>query len=71
MQGCFEPAIGRANGSCTPRVAQDWRPDFARIRGHVALAIADQIEEAIRAGLFRPGGGAPPPPPPPPKDRLP
>lgn len=59
MQGCFEPTVGRANGSRAPRVAQDWRPDFARIRGHVALAIADQIEEAIRAGLFRPGDRLP------------
>ncbi|WP_414441544.1 GntR family transcriptional regulator [Burkholderia sp. 22PA0106] len=59
MQGCSEPALGRTNGARGPRLAQDWRPDFSRIRGHVALAIADQIEEAIRAGLFRPGDRLP------------
>lgn len=32
--------------------AARWRPDFARIRGIVPLAIADQIEEAIRAGVL-------------------
>ncbi|MGY4730925.1 GntR family transcriptional regulator [Burkholderia pyrrocinia] len=37
----------------------DWRPDFERIQGHVANAIADQIEEAIRSGLFQPGDKLP------------
>ncbi|MBN3785506.1 winged helix-turn-helix domain-containing protein [Burkholderia sp. Ac-20353] len=36
-----------------------WRPDFARIRGHVANAIADQIEDAIRSGVFKPGDKLP------------
>ncbi|WP_232446169.1 GntR family transcriptional regulator [Burkholderia ubonensis] len=36
-----------------------WRPDFTRIRGRVSIAIADQIEEAIRAGLFQPGDTLP------------
>ncbi|MEM5331712.1 winged helix-turn-helix domain-containing protein [Paraburkholderia sp. JHI2823] len=36
-----------------------WRPDFARIRGKVYLAVADQIEQAIRSGLFRPGDALP------------
>ncbi|RQN37210.1 regulatory protein, gntR family [Paraburkholderia tropica] len=34
---------------------QRGRPDFARIRGKVYLAIADQIEHAIVAGIFRAG----------------
>ncbi|WP_346268404.1 winged helix-turn-helix domain-containing protein [Burkholderia vietnamiensis] len=29
------------------------------MRGHVANAIADQIEEAIRSGLFKPGDKLP------------
>ncbi|WP_072445465.1 MULTISPECIES: GntR family transcriptional regulator [Burkholderia] len=36
-----------------------WRPDFARIDKHVAISIADQIEEAIRSGLFQPGDRIP------------
>nr|WP_310144730.1 winged helix-turn-helix domain-containing protein [Burkholderia ambifaria] len=36
-----------------------WRPNFAEIREHVAIAIADQIEVAIRSGLFRPGDKLP------------
>ncbi|KVD69804.1 GntR family transcriptional regulator [Burkholderia ubonensis] len=36
-----------------------WRPDFARLQGHVARSIADQIEEAIRSGLFQPGDQLP------------
>ncbi|MDN7751225.1 winged helix-turn-helix domain-containing protein [Burkholderia gladioli] len=59
MQGFIDTAVGRASESRAPRLAQDWRPDFSRIRGHVAFAIADQIEEAIRAGLFRPGDRLP------------
>ncbi|RKT98983.1 GntR family transcriptional regulator [Burkholderia sp. Nafp2/4-1b] len=39
--------------------SESWRPDFARIRGCVANAIADQIEEAIRAGTLRPGDRLP------------
>ncbi|WP_080431503.1 GntR family transcriptional regulator [Burkholderia ubonensis] len=37
----------------------DWRPDFAQIRGNVAKAIADQIEEAIRSGQLRLGDKLP------------
>ncbi|AJK48749.1 GntR family transcriptional regulator [Burkholderia plantarii] len=36
-----------------------WRPDFSRINGPVAKAIADQIEEAIGGGIFRPGDRLP------------
>ncbi|OBR54070.1 GntR family transcriptional regulator [Paraburkholderia tropica] len=36
-----------------------WRPDFARIRGKVYVAIADQIQQAIYAGIFRPGDALP------------
>ncbi|MEM5373407.1 GntR family transcriptional regulator [Paraburkholderia azotifigens] len=45
------------------RISSDkmaWRPDFARIRGVVYLSIADQIESAIRSGLFEPGDTLPP-----------
>lgn len=35
--------------------AHCWMPDFARIRGKVPVAIADQIEDAIRRGALRPG----------------
>ncbi|WP_430233480.1 GntR family transcriptional regulator [Paraburkholderia tropica] len=38
---------------------QRWRPDFARIRGKVYLAIADQIEHAISDGTFRAGDQLP------------
>jgi GntR family transcriptional regulator len=37
----------------------NWRPDFARIRGKVYLDIANQIEEAIRLGVFAPGDRMP------------
>jgi len=37
----------------------NWRPDFARIRGKIYLAIANQIEEAIRGGIFAPGDRMP------------
>lgn len=37
----------------------NWRPDFARIRGKIYLAIANQIEEAIRGGVFAPGDRMP------------
>ena len=37
-----------------------WRPDFARLRGRPYLAIAAQIEEAIRQGIFNPGDRLPP-----------
>jgi DNA-binding GntR family transcriptional regulator len=37
-----------------------WRPDFARLRGRPYLAIASQIEEAIRQGIFSPGDRLPP-----------
>lgn len=36
-----------------------WRPDFTRIQGRIAQGIADQIEEAIRSGLFQPGDQLP------------
>ncbi|QYD71354.1 winged helix-turn-helix domain-containing protein [Paraburkholderia edwinii] len=36
-----------------------WRPDFARIRGKVYIAIAQQIEEAIHLGILRPGDKLP------------
>ena len=38
----------------------NWRPNFARIRGTVYLDIADQIEEAILLGIFAPGDRMPP-----------
>ncbi|MDQ7979915.1 winged helix-turn-helix domain-containing protein [Paraburkholderia sp. SARCC-3016] len=38
---------------------QGWRPDFARLRGRVYLAIAAQIEEAISLGIFAPGDRLP------------
>jgi GntR family transcriptional regulator len=38
----------------------EWRPDFASIRGRVYLAIASQIEHAIRSGVFRLGDKLPP-----------
>ena len=37
-----------------------WWPDFARIRGKIPLASADQIEQAIHAGVLRPGEPLPP-----------
>ncbi|WP_175949421.1 winged helix-turn-helix domain-containing protein [Burkholderia vietnamiensis] len=53
----FRTSPGRI--SSATRSPSQWRPDFARIRGHVANAIADQIEEAIRSGLFKPGDKLP------------
>jgi GntR family transcriptional regulator len=44
--------------SKNPKMA--WRPDFARLRGRPYLAIAAQIEEAIRQGIFTPGDRLPP-----------
>lgn len=38
---------------------QFWRPDFGQIRGIIYLAIADQIEAAIVAGIFQPGDRLP------------
>ncbi|MEX3954020.1 GntR family transcriptional regulator [Paraburkholderia sp. EG287A] len=51
-------------GAATPPAAHGrdqlkWRPDFARIQGKIYLAVADQIEHAIRSGLFRPGDALP------------
>ncbi|RKT22443.1 hypothetical protein B0G69_5904 [Paraburkholderia sp. RAU2J] len=43
----------RLNGS--QRALANWRPDFSRIRGKTHLAIANQIEEATRLGVFEPG----------------
>jgi DNA-binding GntR family transcriptional regulator len=54
-------ALSRAHGS-NPMRASDparSRPDFARIRGSVPLAIADQIEEAIRDGRLCTGDRLP------------
>lgn len=36
-----------------------WFPSFSRIRGNVVFAIANQIEEAIRSGILRPGDSLP------------
>lgn len=36
-----------------------WRPDFARLRGRVYLAIATEIEEAVNHGIFAPGDRLP------------
>ena len=47
------PEVPRGSATTT------WLPDFARIRGKVPLAIADQIEQAIQAGLLRPGDTLP------------
>nr|WP_081715876.1 winged helix-turn-helix domain-containing protein [Paraburkholderia mimosarum] len=54
----------QSNSSVRPEVPRGsatttWLPDFARIRGNVPLAIADQIEQAIQAGLLRPGDTLP------------
>ncbi|MDR3100382.1 MAG: winged helix-turn-helix domain-containing protein [Paraburkholderia sp.] len=37
------------------RPTSSWLPDFARLRGSPYRAIADQIEDAIRNGVLRPG----------------
>jgi len=42
-----------------PADANKWLPDFASIHGRVYLAIASQIEQAIRAGIFRAGDRLP------------
>lgn len=41
------------------RDLQRWRPDSARIRGKIYLAVTGQIEQAIRAGVLQPGGQLP------------
>jgi GntR family transcriptional regulator len=46
------PCTGSTHRMSDP---QRWRPDFARVRGEVYLAIADQIEQGILAGIFRSG----------------
>ncbi|MFP3637698.1 GntR family transcriptional regulator [Paraburkholderia sp. SIMBA_054] len=38
---------------------RSWRPNFASIRGKIYLAIAAQIEDAIRSGLFQAGDRLP------------
>ena len=51
-------ALSARSRAVAPRptpAPQRWRPDFSAIRGKVYLAIADQIERAIGAGVFRPG----------------
>ncbi|RQM45158.1 GntR family transcriptional regulator [Paraburkholderia bannensis] len=50
------PCAGNTHRISDP---QRWRPDFARIRGKVYLAIADQIEHAISDGIFRTGDQLP------------
>ncbi len=54
-------ALSRAHGRNPIRASDParWRPDFARIRGVVSLAIADQIEEAIRSGRLCTGDRLP------------
>ena len=37
----------------------NWRPDFSRIRHPAYVTIADQIEEAIRDGIFKAGDRLP------------
>ncbi|PCE21984.1 GntR family transcriptional regulator [Paraburkholderia acidicola] len=32
-----------------------WQPDFALLRGNIRIALADQIEQAVRLGVLRPG----------------
>ena len=54
----FQVAAARpASQSC--RDTAKWRPDFASIRGRAYLAIASQIEQAIRSGVFRRGDRLP------------
>jgi DNA-binding FadR family transcriptional regulator len=48
----FEATVFPPKKTTSTAGAARWRPDFARIRGIVPLAIADQIEEAIRAGVL-------------------
>ncbi|WP_232482473.1 winged helix-turn-helix domain-containing protein [Burkholderia ubonensis] len=55
----FNTTSSRASLCSPPVNPGSWRPNFAEIREHVAIAIADQIEEAIRSGLFRPGDKLP------------
>ncbi|WP_321788274.1 MULTISPECIES: winged helix-turn-helix domain-containing protein [Paraburkholderia] len=50
------PSAGNTHRISDP---QRWRPDFARIRGKVYLAIADQIQNAIFTGVFRAGDRLP------------
>jgi GntR family transcriptional regulator len=50
---------GRKPSAAAAPNAARWRPDFARIRGVVSLAIADQIEEAIRSGVLNIGDRLP------------
>jgi DNA-binding GntR family transcriptional regulator len=52
--------VDRRSGPLKTIRPSAWRPDFARIRGRVYLAIANQIEEAIRAGIFVSGDRIPP-----------
>jgi DNA-binding GntR family transcriptional regulator len=51
----FYDRTARTIGRRRERLLDAWRPDFSRIRGKVYVAIADQIEDAIRSGVFRPG----------------
>ncbi|WP_082725250.1 GntR family transcriptional regulator [Burkholderia sp. RF4-BP95] len=55
----YDTSFRCARSHSTLASATDWHPDFASIRGHVANAIADQIEEAIRSGHFKPGDKLP------------
>ncbi|WP_233862214.1 GntR family transcriptional regulator [Paraburkholderia adhaesiva] len=53
-----DPSTGSARDARISPAAV-WRPEFARIRWPVYLAIADHIEDAIRLGVLRPGDRLP------------
>ncbi|MGZ2747215.1 GntR family transcriptional regulator [Burkholderia stagnalis] len=55
----FDARLPRARSYSRVASSINWRPDFAHIRGHVANSIADQIEDAIRSGILRPGDKLP------------
>ncbi|WP_082722286.1 GntR family transcriptional regulator [Burkholderia mayonis] len=55
MRAYFVDSPFRYGRSPTIAPSVQWHPDFARIREHVSNDIADQIEEAILSGQFKPG----------------
>ncbi|KGS07526.1 GntR family transcriptional regulator [Burkholderia pseudomallei] len=55
----FETSFRRSRSHFTIANTIVCPPDFARIRGHVSNAIANQIEEAICFGSFKPGDKLP------------
>jgi GntR family transcriptional regulator len=64
MRAMMHPATHPYHSTPTPTAVQvrdqrRWRPDFARIRGKIYLAVADRIEQAIRSGFFQPGDALP------------